>query len=351
MQKAFDFKATPVSSMKAKLLTNYDLEKIFEAVNLFKKENKLEQREINDIIQKDAKKNEDARNLWKFLREKLPNLPKQNVINACRRKFHNFEVRGSWTASQDEELAAVHEQYPGKWKMIGEIMNRFPEDCRDRWRNYLICGSQKKTIYWEFEEEKKLRSIVSEYLDNYRRNHGLTDVNELEVIDWPTISKMMGYTRSRLQCSTKWKVIKERYETGDDDMETSDPLSAAPWRLKKAEKVVSDLVPLQKLLLLRAIRECGVKQVKKVPWVQIGKQNTGLACNKLELRLAFSRLREKVPNCDQMKLQDIVQYLIDAFEKSYPNEPENFHLSGPKVLKRKNMSSAERPIKRIKKRK
>lgn len=351
MLKSSNSRATTVVSGRARLLTNHDTEKIIEAIDLFKSQNNLEQHEINEIIQKDAKKNEDARNLWKFIRERLPTLPKQNVINACRRKFHNFEARGSWTARQDEELVAIYDQYPGKWKTIGEIMNRFPEDCRDRWRNYLVCGSQMKTITWGFEEEERLRCIVEEYLDNYRKNHDTTNMDEQEIIDWPTISKMMGHTRSRLQCSTKWKVIRERYETDDEDKRISESLPATPWRLKKAEKVVSHMSPQEKLLILRGIQESCVKQLIKIPWVQIKRKNIGITSNKLELRLAFSRLREKVPNSEEMKLQDIVQYLIDVFEKALPNEPENFILSSPKVLKRRNTSSSstERPNKKAKK--
>ncbi|POS82237.1 hypothetical protein EPUL_006754 [Erysiphe pulchra] len=351
MLKTSNSKATPVASGRAKILSNHDTVRIIEAVDLFKSQNNMEQREINEIIQKDAKKNEDARKLWKFIRERLPSLPNQKVINACRRKFHNFESRGSWTANQDQELAAVYEQYPGKWKTIGEIMNRFPEDCRDRWRNYGVCGGQMKTITWEFEEEERLRCIVREYLDNYRRNHDMTNVDELEIIDWPTISKMMGYTRSRLQCSTKWKVIRDRYETEDEDMNTSESLPATPWRLKKAERVVSHMSPHEKLLFLIGIRESGVKQLVKVPWVQIKRKNVGITSNKLELRLAFSRLRENVPNSDKMKLQDIVQHLIDIYEKALPNEPESFILSSPKALKRKNSSSpsTEGPKKKAKK--
>ena len=47
-------------------------------------------------------------------------------------KFHNFEARGTWTEEQDEELQRAYAEHPGKWKLIGETLNRFPEDARDR---------------------------------------------------------------------------------------------------------------------------------------------------------------------------------------------------------------------------
>ncbi|TQS34785.1 hypothetical protein Golomagni_04820 [Golovinomyces magnicellulatus] len=337
-------KMTPVSKANENRLSRDDIEQISRAIISFRDQEGMEQSTVNEIIQKDAKKSEDSRKLWKFMSDSLPNLPKQKVINVCRRKFHNYEARGSWTADQDEELSALHEKYPGKWKTIGEIMSRFPEDCRDRWRNYLVCGDRMRKVRWEFEEEEKLRLVVKEYLDNYHRQYGATEADDLQLIDWQTISKMLGHTRSRLQCSLKWRAIRERYETEDEDSNTSEPLSRTQWRLDKAEKMVYLMSPNEKLQLLYAIRESGVKQISKIPWVQIKKtKNSCIKNNKLALRIAFSRLMQNVPDSEQMKLQDIVQYLISQYESSSPNEPENFRVTTPKQLKRKNSLPTLKP--------
>ncbi|RKF73256.1 DNA-binding protein REB1 [Golovinomyces cichoracearum] len=342
-------KVAPVSKANENRLSREDIELISRAIISFRDQEGMEQSTVNEIIQKDAKKSEDSRMLWKFVSDSLPHLPKQKVINFCRRKFHNYEARGSWTADQDEELSALHEKYPGKWKKIGEIMSRFPEDCRDRWRNYLVCGDRMRKVRWEFEEEEKLRLVVKEYLDNYHSQYGATEVDDLQLIDWQTISRMLGHTRSRLQCSLKWRAIRERYETDNEDSNNSEPLSRTQWRLDKAEKVVYLMSPNEKLQLLYAIRESGVKQISKIPWVQIKKtKNSCIKSNKLALRIAFSRLMQNVPNSEKMKLQEIVQYLINQYESSSPNEPENFRATTPKQLKRKNSLPTPKPQKKQK---
>ena len=50
-----------------------------------------------------------------------------------------------------------------KWKEISLRLGRFPEGCRDRWRE-LKLGTSKKTGRWTEEETQRLRTLVNEYL-------------------------------------------------------------------------------------------------------------------------------------------------------------------------------------------
>ena len=67
-----------------------------------------------------------------------------SVYKHVRRKFHIFDVRAKWTKSDDEQLKQLTLTYPSKWTQIGELMGRMPEDCRDRYRNYLVVGENRK---------------------------------------------------------------------------------------------------------------------------------------------------------------------------------------------------------------
>ena len=69
-----------------------------------------------------------------------------SVYKHVRRKFHIFDVRAKWTKSDDEQLKQLTLTYPSKWTQIGELMGRMPEDCRDRYRNYLVVGENRKKV-------------------------------------------------------------------------------------------------------------------------------------------------------------------------------------------------------------
>ena len=197
-------------------LSSEEIDAISSAVESFRELHDLTQRGINELIQSDAAQ-QAARELWKAVCDEVPNIPRRNVIDTCRRKFHNFEARGTWTEEQDEELQRAHAKHPGKWKLIGETLNRFPEDVRDRWRNYLVCGDTMKKDFWDREEEENLRAAVRQCIKVARQalsgdgRDALVD--EESLIDWQKISELMGRTRSRLQCRNKWRKIKDRENT------------------------------------------------------------------------------------------------------------------------------------------
>ncbi|CCU82948.1 transcription factor [Blumeria hordei DH14] len=319
-----------------------ELSQISNAIDSFRRENNMTQYAVNDLIHKEAKKTDQAKQLWLRVSERVPTIPKQKLINLCRRKFHNYDARGAWTAAQDEDLKALYDQYPNKWTTIGQIINRFPEDCRDRWRNYLVCGDNMRSVTWEFEEEQRLRCAVGEFLKKYHEEHSVADIDDSLSIDWQTISRMMGHSRSRLQCSLKWKALKDRCDSGDDDdsgdASKTKPLSRTPWRLEDAKEKVRVMCAEQKLQLLYAIKVCGSKRESKIPWVQIEKLNPGISGNKLALRLIFKRLKDQVPQHEEKKIPEIVQYLIDAYEAASPNEPEGFNELEPSTGKYRRAS-------------
>ena len=317
--------ATPAS--KGHRLPASDVEEIDAAVKLYKEDNDLEEFDFNAIVQGDVANKETVKQFWAYMSEQVPDVPKTKLQNHCRRNFHNFEARGTWTEEADQDLRDAYERNPGKWKQIGAELNRFSEDCRDRWRNYLICGDKQKKATWDKEEEEQLRDVVEELLALIREgeNREPDDFKEDDYnkLDWVRVSAMMGHTRSRLQCSTKWKKIQEREDAGIEDPVAFRPISKAPWRLEDAEKNARKMKARDKLDLLYQIRETKAGSEGKIPWYQI-QQELGLKHRKMALRVCYRNLKEHVPDSDDMKLQDVVSTLIDLYEAAAPAEPPGF---------------------------
>ncbi|KAH8590810.1 hypothetical protein B0O99DRAFT_633571 [Bisporella sp. PMI_857] len=287
------------------------------------------QREINNVIHKSGRE-ADSVELWSALVDEVSGVPKRKIMDTCRRIFHNFE-RGGWTQEQDDELIAAFKAYPNKWKQIGEALNRFPEDVRDRWRNYLVCGDNLRHAEWDQEEEGKLESAIGECLDQirkHRRNQGIeTDANAEELIDWNIVSAKLGHTRSRQQCRGKWKqILKRREVSGDDDEPVSALNLGDSWRVERSEQGVYQLSADEKLKLLRAVVGSGASSESKIPWNLIRlemKQDD----KRMTWRVCLNRLCRKVEGYEHMKFTEILDELVDAFETSVPDEPEGYNIS------------------------
>ncbi|KAH7369627.1 hypothetical protein BKA65DRAFT_486675 [Rhexocercosporidium sp. MPI-PUGE-AT-0058] len=340
--------ATPAS--KGARIPEDDIKTIANAVESYREEYDLTQTDLNAIIQGQAG-SENGRQFWTYIYEEVPHLPKAKVLNHCRRNFHNFEARGSWTAEADQDLKDAYERNPGKWKQIGGELNRFSEDCRDRWRNYLVCGDKLKKEVWAKEEEEKLKEVVEELLELIRIGEGKSSKDakkhDYTNLDWMKVSEMMGHTRSRLQCLTKWKNIMEREDADTEDVVALQPISKTNWRLEEAENVARKMRAPEKLELLYLIRDSKAGNEGKIPW-QIIQQDLRVKNRKMALRVCYRNLKEHIPDNEEMKLQDVVSALIDLYEVAAPAEPKGFNnfLSPARYNKSSKRKSSSRSVSR-----
>lgn len=309
-------------------ITAEELQAITSAVELYREMHDLSEYQMAEIVQM-AELNliDEHEGFWKEIREAVPNLPNRKVFETCRRKFHNFEARGSWNATQDEELKKAYERFPQKWKQIGGMINRFPEDARDRWRNYLVCGDKLRKDKWDKEEEDRLREVVAECVEIAKKSLKKQPRKSVpksyeELIDWGTVSMKMDMTRSRLQCVAKWKQIKER---GDSEDERLTAITRTEWREAKATHISQTMLAPEVLELLRIIRDSGAGKESSIPWLLIVEELGVAGKNRrMAFKICFRKLREKVPGGEDMRFREILDFLIDEFEAVHPHYPEAY---------------------------
>ena len=164
---------------------------------------------------------------WANLSKVLPYRTRSSIYKHIRRKYHIFEQRGKWTPEEDQELARLCLEKEGHWTEVGKLLGRMPEDCRDRWRNYMKCGSKRGSKRWSKEEEELLTTVVNEMIEeahNYQRIKEIEATNKDDIynqmytrgpkgkrisdnptfkdmINWTVVSERMGGTRSRIPVS------------------------------------------------------------------------------------------------------------------------------------------------------
>lgn len=329
-------------------LTAGDTTAISDAIESYRDFNDMSHYQINELIQMSALSN-SSKDFWKSIFDELPSLPRRNVLEYCRRNFHNFEGRGSWTAEQDEELRFAYEKNPNKWKTIGQEINRFPEDARDRWRNYLVCAGSMKKDVWNKDEETQLKTAVEECIHAIRedrRQTGAIHANleeDEQLIDWQKVSEKMNHTRSRLQCSYKWKWLKAINESDDEEVPGAIQSISESWRLEDATIQARIFSARERLRLLREIRDSGASKEGKIPWrkISIELDETG---KRMAWKVCFRELKRKLSGSRHMKFKDVVERLIEIFEESAPDDPDGFKFdAGPVLAPKKRRQSKSQP--------
>lgn len=259
--------------------------------------------------------------LWLRIFAECPDRHRQKVINITRKRFHNFVARGTWTLEQDNELASLINIHGSKWSYIAGIINRHPEDIRDRYRNYLVCGGAQKREAWDNDEEARLTRFVQdcmEAIDDMRKNEtGNPDMMQKsyeELIDWQNISERMERTRSRLQCITKWKSMNLRIHS-KEKLVSAEPDSNISFRLDKARRQLEDMPDTEKYRLVLAINSTSAPTAVKIPWQRLCDKQFRSLWHRSTQELVWSRLVKSVPGSDMRTVRDCAQYLVDKYDQ------------------------------------
>ncbi|KAK2606252.1 hypothetical protein QQS21_003300 [Conoideocrella luteorostrata] len=312
--------------------TDAELARISGAVESFRASHGLSQQEVNELIHAPGGTTAGDTNaqLWVLIFDECPDRHRQKVINITRKKFHNFVARGTWTTEQDAELTELINIHGTKWSKIAGLINRHPEDLRDRYRNYIVCGANQRKDAWDEQEEARLTQHIMESMqaiDELRIQKPEKDLLKRsyeELIDWQGISECMDRTRSRLQCITKWKSMNIRTH-GSDKLASTQPDSQISFRLEKGRRQIAAMPSEERYRLVMAIQATAVGADVKIPWQRLVDKPFRNQWHRFTQMLLWRRLKATVPNHMEATVRDAAEYLVERYNQTgdLPDIPDD----------------------------
>ncbi|CUM68448.1 uncharacterized protein PRCAT00006172001 [Priceomyces carsonii] len=255
---------------------------------------KLTRKDICNRIWSNERKKD---NFWELLTRVLPYRSRASVYKHVRRQYHVFDVRAKWTKEDDELLRKLASTKEGNWKEIGEIMGRMPEDCRDRWRNYVKCGENRVLNKWSEDEEKKLKDIVTDMVSQPSAK------DKQQAINWTIVSERMNGVRSRIQCRYKWNKL-----------------------LRRESAVRSSFMNEEtRVWLLQKLLRLGFQTLETIDWDYIAhlyieerknankKDETDDNWSSSDFKVVFEKMKSDLKDHKKLSLQSILQRLLDEY--------------------------------------
>lgn len=330
----------PESSGKGGPFTDAEASKLDTFRNAFCNANDLTTGQFNSRVQSTMRGNTDVIALFNEIQDLFPYRPRMSVQKFCRRRYHNFPARGTWTSEDDEMLRQAVAEKGKQWKAVGEMIDRMGEDCRDRYRNYILNSENRNHEQWTPEEVRSLCTAIldsveamkderkQERRDRYGENGAASDSDsnmegeDMKAINWQAISDRMGGQRSRLQCSGKWRQL-EKQEKNDVAQSILDQRGLQgrrlqptknPWRMKNATKKVANMKPGDMHALVQAILDCGVPVEGNIPWKALGDDDLRATWNSTAKKAAWSKLKQDIPDSQSMDYRDVASHLLTKIE-------------------------------------
>jgi len=320
--------------------TTEEFAAIDEAISDIRDQNNFTQQEVNDIVQGNIAKLADTvltlRGFWRTITDALPHRTSKSTQKAVRRKYHNFQKRGVFSAEDDEELLENYKIFPNKWAEIGKAMNRYHEDIRDRYRNYLATPERNGDL-WTGEEEQQLLSIIDEVRKNARKSHRrkMREGKTNEVFDPDQIapnyilaSERMGGARSRLQIANKWKKLLAEQRRAEDALQSGEESSGdqiVPRKVKYAKSnydtkmQIGDKYRCLKVTLDAMVKYSQTKE-SKIPWGAIQKANRSSRWGTPERKVVFQNTKTIVQLDPNASALDALKAGVRFMEKNYTKQ-------------------------------
>ncbi|KAK8205876.1 hypothetical protein IWZ01DRAFT_510750 [Phyllosticta capitalensis] len=370
--------------------TKKEIETLGKAIESYRDFSDLTQRQVNDIVQAGVFAEVHGKSCKGFWDEICPCLPnrwsRETIIKFVRRKWHNYEKRGKWDPEEDETLREAYARYPGQWTNIGSELGRFPDDCRDRWRNYLSCSETMSTKRWHDSEVNELLNIVQDCLNTLLerlpedqqqrwreelqcteprkiwmpkeiqnlvrkmpicmdalraafstkhprnsgqkratdRRRGSSDTDSSVVINWDLVSEKMGKKRSRLQIMSKWKALENMY-TGE--LKDSFFTEANHWRVENGQKWAEHMLPGDKYNIIKAMQDLGLTNEERIVWNSVAYHDLVKLRWAHQAKMTFLIMKGLVPKQDS--LPKTLDALKRYFEKHHKDDLDKHWESKP----------------------
>ncbi len=299
-------------------------------------EEEIAKHRFNELIHANVRGNHEVKRLFDAIYDEIPYRTRQSVLRFCRRHFHNFAIRGTWTTAEDERLRDAVAKKGTSWKAVGMILDRFPEDCRDRYRNYVVNGENRNTESWTHNETRNLVKAVNDCMRLLREERARAkeeeyegreipesepesdqEVQDLKLINWRIVSDRMGGTRSRLQCAYKFNRLKRadrdyytkvirRLEAGKGFTAKADSRHSEPWRLRQSMRKLRNMRIGDKYDFLQLFSDCGATSESNIPWNSLGSKDFRKRWKNADMKAALEMFKGQVPGSERMSYQEVI---------------------------------------------
>ncbi|PGG97428.1 hypothetical protein GX51_07339 [Blastomyces parvus] len=165
---------------------------------------------------------------WDHLCALMPDRKRKDVRRYMRSHYVPTPQKPrQWTMEQDNELAALHAEHGSNFAKIARLLGRSRDDVNTRFRKHVQHRDTRILGSWADEECVRLENAVRQWRDGEPPEDDNTtaagcslpeDIYQIDPHDirWTRVSELMGYTRTKEQCASKWRTMRQkRGEAGD----------------------------------------------------------------------------------------------------------------------------------------
>jgi len=253
--------------------------------------------------------------LWRHLRQLLPNRKHVSIWHHAQRLYSRPILgSGSFTEAEKKHLAQLVECHGRKYNIIGSLMNKLPDDCRQN-----LIRLQGRTVTGRFTKAEDARLVEA-----VRKVQNLQEGQDLpeKRLPWTAIAAVMKKERLPLDYSRRWPALVRDAKLGQGSGSGDSPqkgtssgsstLTKPDPGLVEHEQRYEKLTPSErKVQLLSRLQEGKYEDETEVVWADLDRE---FNCYQAASTVRWRSMQRWCENeTDVVTFEERVHFLLDKY--------------------------------------
>ncbi|CAD8166813.1 unnamed protein product [Paramecium pentaurelia] len=199
-------------SIKQGKFTEEEIEKVKESLISYALSQNLTEEQFADLFSNSQKTTMPK--AWLQIAKVLPERSVDSVYKFIKARFNPDNYQGHWTKEEEQHLLQLINQFGRNYTQISKILNRTPQNIRDKYRQLGDHNHELRELVWTLGEAVHLLRLISKKNNaNFIKDDWLDTLIQNFGEDWQDVILTIHSQKRRFRKGTYYEIQQEDTQT------------------------------------------------------------------------------------------------------------------------------------------
>ncbi|CAD8074894.1 unnamed protein product [Paramecium primaurelia] len=199
-------------SIKQGKFTEEEIEKVKESLISYALSQNLTEEQFADLFSNSQKTTMPK--AWLQIAKVLPERSVDSVYKFIKARFNPDNYQGHWTKEEEQHLLQLINQFGRNYTQISKIINRTPQNIRDKYRQLGDHNHELRELVWTLGEAVHLLRLISKKNNaNFIKDDWLDTLIQNFGEDWQDVILTIHSQKRRFRKGTYYEIQQEDTQT------------------------------------------------------------------------------------------------------------------------------------------
>ncbi|CAD8176441.1 unnamed protein product [Paramecium octaurelia] len=212
LQSSWKKKNEKKAPMKQGKFTEEEIEKVKESLISYALSQNLSEEQFADLFSNSQKTTMPK--AWLQIAKVLPERSVDSVYKFIKARFNPDNYQGHWTKEEEQHLLQLINQFGRNYTQISKILNRTPQNIRDKYRQLGDHNHELRELVWTLGEAVHLLRLISKKNNaNFIKEDWLDTLTQQFGEDWQDVILTTQSQKKKFRKRTYYEIQQEDAQT------------------------------------------------------------------------------------------------------------------------------------------